>query len=269
MEELLTLNGQPISRLGLSGQQKMEPGCVELAYQSGINYFFSYGLGKGPFVEEVRSHLAQHRLGTMVATGSESRDLGEVEASLEKAQATFNVETLDIFFAEYISPSDDWSEVEALLAQLYIWKSEGRIRYVGVSTHNRPLALRLIQESRCDVLMHRYNMAHRGAEEAVLPAAQAQGVPVIAFTSTRWGTLLKGQASWSKPVPTAADCYRFVLSHPAITLALTSPKTLAQLQTNLVALKLPPMPQEELSQWCTYGNLIYGEGKDSFETSWP
>ncbi len=39
--------------------------------------------------------------------------------------------------------------------------------------------------------MHRYNMAHRGAEDRVLPAAVAFEIPVIAFTCTRWGSLLE------------------------------------------------------------------------------
>lgn len=266
---LVTLQGLPISRLGLAAQQRMESGCVDLAYEAGINYFFSYGLGKGPFVEEVRSHLGQHRESLIVATGSESRILSEVEAQLEKARHRFDVDSIDVFFAEYIAPEDDWVQVEALLEKLRTWKTQGLIRYIGVSTHNRPIALKLIEQAQCDVLMHRYNMAHRGAEAAVLPAAQTAGQPIIAFTSTRWGTLLKSHPNWSADLPTAADCYRFVLSHPGVTVALTSPKTQANLKENLTALTSPALSSAELAHWRTYGDLIYGQGQDAFETSWP
>ncbi|HEY9764406.1 MAG TPA: aldo/keto reductase [Trichocoleus sp.] len=266
---LVTLQGNPISRLGLAAQQRMEVGCVDLAYQAGINYFFSYGLGKGPFVEEVRSHLAQHRESLLVATGSESRTLSEVEAQLEKARHRFDVDTIDVFFAEYVAPDDDWTQVEGLLEKLHTWKTQGLIRYVGASTHNRPVALQLIEQAHCDVLMHRYNMAHRGAEATVLPAAQATEKPVIAFTSTRWSTLLKGHPDWSEAPPTAADCYRFVLSHPAVTVALTSPKTQADLKDNLKALTSPVLSPTELAHWQSYGDLVYGQGQDAFDTSWP
>jgi hypothetical protein len=45
-------------------------------------------------------------------------------------------------------------------------------------------------------------------------------IPVIAFTCTRWGTLLKGHPNWQEAPPTAADCYRYVLGHEAVSLAL-------------------------------------------------
>ncbi|MBD2258595.1 aldo/keto reductase [Pseudanabaena sp. FACHB-2040] len=267
--DLTTIQGQPASRLGLAGQKRMEPGCVDLAWQAGINYFFSYGLGKGPLVEELRSHLQVHRDHVMVATGTESRSLSETERHFDQARQKLAVDSLDVFFLEYVSPTDDWHELRALLDRLYDWKAAGQIRYVGISTHNRPIALRIIQEGLCDVLMHRYNMAHRGAEAAVLPAAEAAGMPVITFTSTRWGTLLKGHPSWPHSPPSAADCYRFCLSQPAVRLALTSPQTHEQLRANLAALTTPVMTQEEQTYWQAYGDLIYGQGNDAYETSWP
>jgi aryl-alcohol dehydrogenase-like predicted oxidoreductase len=267
--DLTTLQGKPASRLGLAGQKKMEPGCVDLALEAGINYFFSYGLGKGPLVPELRSHLQAHRDHLIVATGSESRSPSELEQQLNQARQKLSTEVIDAFFLEYVSPTDDWDEVKRSLDQLYAWKAAGQIRYVGISTHNRPLALQIIQERLCDVLMHRYNMAHRGAEAAVLPAAETAGMPVIAFTSTRWGTLLKGHPDWPSAPPTAADCYRFALSQPAIRLVLTSPQTRQQLQANLTALTAPPFSPEERQHWQAYGDLIYGQGTDTYETSWP
>ena len=38
---------------------------------------------------------------------------------------------------------------------------------------------------------------------------------------------------------------------------------------NLSVLTSPPMSAEEVVHWQTYGDLIYGTGKDAFETSWP
>ena len=152
-----------------------------------------------------------------MATGSESRNLKTVRNYLDQARRQLGVDVVDIFYAEYVSPGDD---METLLGaggvfdELHRWKADGLIRYVGATTHNRPMAVELIESGRIDVLMHRYNMAHRGAEEQVLPAALNAGVPVVAFTCTRWGSLLTGHQDWEGPVPTAADCYQYVLHHP-------------------------------------------------------
>ncbi len=117
--------------------------------------------------------------------------------------------------------------------------------------------------------MHRYNMAHRKAEERVLPAAQQAGIPVVAFTCTRWGSLLKGHPNWHKQVPQASDCYRYALGHPAVRLALTAPQTTKQLEENLNVLESPQLSSEAKALWQEYGALIYGRGQDAFDTQWP
>ena len=93
---------------------------------------------------------------------------------------------------------------------------------------------------------------------------------MVAFTCTRWGSLLKGHRDWNGPVPTAVDCYRYVLRHPAVRLALTAPRTEADLRKNLTVLKVEDEPgAEEIARWEAYGRLVYGEGGDAFETRWP
>jgi aryl-alcohol dehydrogenase-like predicted oxidoreductase len=126
----------------------------------------------------------------------------------------------------------------------------------------------MIQRNQCDVLMHRYNMAHRKAEADVLPNAHKAGIPLVAFTCTRWGSLLTKHPNWQTQPPTAADCYRYVLHNPAVSLALTAPKTQQQLEENLNVLHTPPLSPEELTNWQEYGDLVYGTGQDAFDTQW-
>ena len=270
--KITTLMNQPVQPLGLAGNPDMEKGCVATAYDAGINYFFFYNQSYPRLIGELKSLLRDNRESVAIATGSESRNLKTLGSYLDQVCDELAVDTVDIFYAEYVSPGDD---METLLGaggvfdELHRWKTEGRIRYVGATTHNRPMAVELIESGRIDVLMHRYNMAHRGAEEQVLPAALNAGVPVVAFTCTRWGSLLTGHRDWDGPVPTAADCYQYVLHHPAVDIALTAPTTPAQLQENLIALKGTAQPPENLPLWEAYGKLVYGDGTDAFETQWP
>lgn len=268
--EIQTIRGKPASILGLAEQGSLESGCVDLAWQAGINYFFAYGMSSdSPLLRDLRPLLKQHRESVIVATGSEQREIPQWQAYLEQVRQTLAIETVDILFVEYVSPTDDWQQVQGLLNQLYDWKAEGRIRYAGVTTHNRAIARQLVQDTRCDILMHRYNMAHRKAEASVFPAAVTAGIPVVAFTSTRWGTLLEEQPDWPGEPPTAADCYRFGLSQPAIRLALTAPQTRGELEANLAVLEAPRMSGHEITHWQTFGDRVYGTGQDTFETRWP
>ena len=270
--KITTLLNQPVQPLGLAGNPNMEAGCVTAAYDAGINYFFFYNQSYPILIDELKTLLCNNRESIVVATGSESRDPKTVHTYLDQIRRQLGVDVVDVFYAEYISPGDDMEKLlgaGGMFDELHRWKTEGHIRYVGATTHNRPMAAELVESGRIDVLMHRYNMAHRGAEEQVLPAALDAGVPVVAFTCTRWGSLLTGHQDWDGPVPTAADCYQYVLRHPAVHIALTAPTTPAQLQENLPALEGEVQPSQGLPLWEAYGKLVYGDGTDAFETQWP
>lgn len=266
--DIVTQKAQPASILGLAGNQNMEASCVPFAFKAGVNYFFFYNLSCNNLLDGLKPLLAANREELVVATGSENRNISELSQYLDKVRRRLDTNIVDVFFAEYISPSDDWDQVQAVLDELYTWKEKGLIRYVGATVHNRALALELISGGQCEVLMHRYNMAHRKAEEQVLPAALQAGIPVIAFTCTRWGSLLLGHPDWHKQVPQAADCYRYALRHPAIRLALTAPQTLIELKENLRVLQTPQLTSQQEAMWQEYGALVYGNGQHAFETEW-
>jgi len=266
--ELVTQQGQTASILGLAASAGMDATCIAATFEAGINYFFFYDFANENFLAGLKSLLVTKRERVLVTTGSQERELNSLRQDFEQVRQRLNIDVIDIFFVEYVYPTEDLKQVEAALKQLQLWQEKGLLRYVGVTTHNRPIALDLIERGKCELLMHRYNMAHRKAEENVLPSAQTAGIPVVAFTCTRWGTLLKGHPHWQKAPPTAADCYRYVLSHPAVSTALTAPQNFQQLQENLWLLQASPLSPAEIARWQKYGDLIYGNGEDAFETQW-
>lgn len=268
IKSLKTLSGSKSSRLGFASQYIKEVDCIQTAFAAGINYFFSYNLPSDQLLDGLKPLLSDHRDTILIATGSEDRDPNTLQHDLNQVRRSLGTDIIDAFFVEYLSPQDSTNEIEVVQTVLQRWKTEGWIRYVGASTHSRETALELIDQGGWDVLMLRYNMAHRKAEEQVLPAAQSAGLPVIAFTCTRWGSLLKGHPQWHEPTPTAADCYRYALHHPAVQVALTAPATMSQLQSNLSVLNAPPLVTAEIEHWQVYGDLVYGSGQDAFETQW-
>ncbi len=265
---ITTLDGTPVTILGLGNHPQMDSNCVPIAWEAGINYFFFYNLTDTNLLDELKSLLSRHREKLVVTTGTSARSLTGLRKYLEQVRCQLDTEVVDIFFAEYISPSDHLEQVQTVIAELQRWKEAGWIRYVGATTHNRSVAVELMESQLGEILMHRYNMAHRKAEAQVLPLARQKEIPVVAFTCTRWGSLLKGHPDWHRKTPTAAECYRFALKHPAIHLALTAPPTPAELEENLEVLQASPMTGEEIEHWQEYGDLIYGNGRDDFETQW-
>jgi aryl-alcohol dehydrogenase-like predicted oxidoreductase len=265
---LETLNGQPASILGLAGSRGMDTSCAAVAFEAGVNYFFFYDLSHENLLSGLKPIVATQREQVLMATGSDERDKARLRQYLEQVRQYLDVDVVDVFFAEYVTPDEDIAQIWAVLDELWAWKERGLIRYVGATTHNRAIALDLIKSDRTEVLMHRYNMAHRKAQEQVFPRAQQAGIPVVAFTCTRWGELLQGHPDWLGEIPTAADCYQYALHQKAVHLALTAPGTQAQLEENLSVLHAPELTPEAVVRWQDYGALVYGNGQDAFETRW-
>ena len=94
--------------------------------------------------------------------------------------------------------------------------------------------------------MMRYNAAHRGAEEDIFPYLPASDPGVVSYTATRWGKLLRAPRGWKGRVPTAGECYRFVLGHPHVHVCLTAPRSKAELSENLAAVAAGPLAPEEM-----------------------
>ena len=127
-------------------------------------------------------------------------------------------------------------------------QEQGVVRMIGLTTHQRQLGKEVLRSRQLDLLMARYNAAHRSAESSLFPIAQELETPVVTFTSLRWKGLLhrtpEDPANF-KP-PRAPDWYRLVLSNPAVSIALMAPDNRNELQQNLTLLAdwRPPTRQE-------------------------
>jgi aryl-alcohol dehydrogenase-like predicted oxidoreductase len=237
-----------------------------------VNFFFFYRLGSGAWAAALADLAEKRRSDLTLATGSSERGVEGLRRSLETYLNALGTRFLDVFFLEYVRPDEDPARIQGpggALEELQRWKGAGTIRYVGASAHDRAVSRRLAEDPRVDVLMQRYNMAHRAVEAEVFPACRENGVAVVAFTATRWATLLAGHAGWRGAPPRARDCYRFCMAHPDVSVTLAAPATMPELKENLAALGRPAMDPGEVRRWKRYGDLVYGDGTDSFETDWP
>ena len=138
-------------------------------------------------------------------------------------------------------------------------REKGLYRFLAVSSHNRSLFPALAVHNVYDIFHVRYNAAHRGAEHEVFDKLQAQSGPaVVSYTATRWGQLLnpKKMPSAEKPL-VASDCYRFVLSHPAVDVCMCGPKDTAQMRAALKSLELGPLDNEEMERIQAIGDYVY------------
>ncbi len=134
---------------------------------------------------------------------------------------------------------------------------------MGMSSHERPLFGKIARgevQAPVDFFQIRYNAVHRGAEQDIFPHLPKENRPgIVIFTATCWRKLLKPKLMPAGERPlAAADCYRFVLSHPDVNVCLTAPSTGAQMEDNLKALNAGPLDEEEMARVRRIGKHIYG-----------
>jgi aryl-alcohol dehydrogenase-like predicted oxidoreductase len=137
-------------------------------------------------------------------------------------------------------------------------KESGKVRALGVSSHDRVRAGKLAEDSPLDLFMIRYNAAHPGAERDIFPHLAKRQPHVVAYTATRWRKLLARPKGWTGNVPTAGDCYRFCLSSPHVDVCLTGPASAQQLDENLAALERGPLSADEDTWMREFGAVVHG-----------
>jgi predicted aldo/keto reductase-like oxidoreductase len=240
---------------------------IEEAVEQGINYLYWGSIRRPAFGRAIRSVAKRRREGVVLTVQSYSRVAALVAPSVELALRRAGVEYFDFLLLGMWNQPPRQALVDAALRL----RAQGKVRHLMLSTHNRPSLQRHFGDfeagrSPFDVFMLRYNAVHRGAERDVFPHLPAERPPgLIAYTATRWGHLLDpAKMPPGESLPPARDCYRFALSHPAVSLVLCGPANREQMQEALRALDAGPLDPDETARMRRIGDHIYGRYKPTF-----
>ncbi|NNC38155.1 MAG: aldo/keto reductase [Acidimicrobiales bacterium] len=136
---------------------------------------------------------------------------------------------------------------QAHLQTLLEMKSEGQLKYVGVTSY---AGLRydeieqIMKTEPIDFVQITYNLADREVENRILPLAQDKGIAVIANRPFRQGALIDYMMKRKLP-PLAAEIgaqnwaqllLKYIISHPAITVAIPATRRVDHMRENMGAL---------------------------------
>ncbi|MDX2224457.1 MAG: aldo/keto reductase [Rhodospirillaceae bacterium] len=196
-----------------------------------------------------------------IFTGLNARPKLFVASKLRRTGRADGVATMENSFKRLRTEVIDLMMVHNLVdtaTQLPImqeWKAAGRYRYVGAS-HSSPEEQEALAEvmagQEIDVVQLNYSVDVRGPEQKLLPLAAERGIAVMANLPLGRGRLLEKVRG--QPVPEWAakelNCtsyaqllLKFVVSHPAVTVAIPGTVTPKYMADNVGA-GLGPMPTE-------------------------
>jgi myo-inositol catabolism protein IolS len=216
-------------------------------------------------------HDEQHR-----RTLNESKDYVRraCDASLRRLQT----DHIDLYQC-HIWRTERWPE---FLDAFETLQKRGKIRFYGVSTNDFDMVERFNERNQLASVQSNYNLLDRHAEKETLPYCNAHGIAFIArgplATGKLSGRMTKNQTfdvddirnKWLtgddhvkferdidmverlKSISKNFGCsmielaVRFVLAHPAVSMAIPGAKNRAQLERNIAADGLPQLTAEEL-----------------------
>ena len=136
-------------------------------------------------------------------------------------------------------------DVQTQLATLREWKSQGRIRYLGI-THYEAGAFddveKIMRSEKLDFVQINYSIMEREAEDRLLPLAQERGIAVIVNRPFGGGDLFS--RTRSKPLPEWAaefDCrswaqffLKWIVANSAVTCAIPATNKPRHLEDNMM-----------------------------------
>lgn len=257
---VLGRTGLKVGRLGIASGYGAPAESIEEAFERGCNYMtwgtFMRGYSRH-MREAINNIVAKRQRDRMVlAMFSYAHQAFLTEHFFVKGLKSAGLDHADILILGFFPGRPSKRIINGALRL----KEKGLVRFIGLSGHNRKLFPVLYKDGILDVFHIRYNAAHRGAETETFPFLTGEARPgIVNFTSTAWGKLLNPKKMPSgEKAPTAAECYRFVLSNPAVDVCMTGARTVDQMRENLSVLEQGPMTEEELDRMRRIGDHIYG-----------
>lgn len=158
-------------------------------------------------------------------------------------ESLWGVERMDLMYVHNLL---NW---QSHLPQLREWKSNGRIRFLGLSTsHGRRHAEmeNLLRNEPIDFVQMTLNIENTKVEERLLPIAADRGIAVVINRPFARGALIRKYKD--RPLPGIAKelgCQAwsqflllFILSHPDVTCVIPATSKVAHMRENMQTLTL-------------------------------
>lgn len=189
-----------------------------------------------------------------------TRKIGEVRSAFDLMLTNLGTDYIDIGMIHYIDSESVWREVAdgPVMAYALEQKKAGRIRHIGMSSHNPKVSLMAVESGLIDVLMFSVNPCYDllpGEEdcdhlfrsesyegvfsnmdperEKLYETCQRLGVGITVMKAFGGGDLLSEELSPAGKALTAVQCIHYALTRPAVASVMTGARSLEELNASL------------------------------------
>lgn len=247
-------SGLEVAPLAISGAFELPTSYLARARAAGVNAFFWE-----PEYRAMSEFLAraENKEELVVLAGSYEADARTITRDAERALRRLRRDALGAMLLFWVrSPARLSDEAFGAMVRL---KETGKVRAIGFSTHLRELAAAAIVERPWDVVMTRHSAAHPGMESTLLPVARERGVGVITFSALVYSRMLTPDPTGERVE--AADCYRYSLTQPGVSVCLSAPRRQRELEENLAVLRAPMLDAVKVERLREHGARVRADNR--------
>ena len=189
-----------------------------------------------------------------------TRDIDEVRAGFEDLLARLGTDYIDVGMIHYVDSLEDWNGVVEGPVMEYArgLKAAGRIKAIGMSSHNPETAMAAAKSGLVDVIMFSvnpcYDLQPAGEDceqlwngenyekplvnmdperEALYEYCQSAGVAITVMKAFGGGDLLDGTLSPAGKALTVNQCLHYALTRPAVATVFAGAHTVEELERSL------------------------------------
>lgn len=186
-----------------------------------------------------------------------TREIGEVKASFEDLLKRLATDYIDIGMIHYVDSLEDWEAVAGgpVMAYAREMQAQGKIRYIGLSSHNPAAAMQSVQSGLIDVLMFSVNPCYDlqpanedcyalwdgknydrqivnmdPEREALYETCSRLGVAITVMKAFGGGDLLDEELSPAGKALTVNQCLHYALTRPGVAAVMSGAHTVDELE---------------------------------------
>lgn len=186
-----------------------------------------------------------------------TREIGEVKASFEDLLTRLATDYIDIGMIHYVDSLEDWEAVAGAPVMAYAreMQAQGKIRYIGLSSHNPAAAMQAVQSGLIDVLMFSVNPCYDlqpanedcyalwdgknydrqlvnmdPEREALYETCSRLGVAITVMKAFGGGDLLDEELSPAGKALTVHQCLHYALTRPGVAAVMSGAHTVDELE---------------------------------------
>lgn len=205
--------GLTVSEVGFGGIPiiRLDEGSavavLRRAYECGITLYDTANAYRDS-EKKIGRALGDVRDKVILATKTLCRDASGAVEQLENSLRMMKTDYIDVYQLHQIAQEKDWDVVTGpggVMQAIVKAKEQGKIRYIGVTSHNLEMALRLVKTGMFSTVQFPFNFIEDAAKNELHVAARERGMGILAMKPFAGGM-----------INNARIAFKFLREHPDV-----------------------------------------------------